>query len=269
LATDSNNLKIAENVASLPASTRPNIQVWVNRPNLPYLFGKVIGLNTYSVSAIATGQDDYVGTFSNPMFPLVFQCNGTCPGLSSISAGFSPSSGFGSKFVNVGAVGNWAFLDPGSSGANALGDAIAGGLSMGDVSIGSNVTTKTGVSNGPVQTGWTTRMNEHNTLCSNGSLSPENCADPSSACTMAASGTKIPSIDPLLVTLPVADVSSCSGSCTVTVTGFAQVYLYALNKISSNLFFSGCFVQQTDPAGGGGVAGAPNLGAIAPASLIQ
>src|ERR1700730_2879304 len=73
MAVDSKNLKIAENVASLPASTQPNIQVWVRRPNLPYLFGKVIGLNTYSVSAIATAQDEYVGSFNGPLFPVVFQ----------------------------------------------------------------------------------------------------------------------------------------------------------------------------------------------------
>jgi hypothetical protein len=278
MAIDANNLKIAENVP--PASTQPNIQVWVNRPNLPYLFGKVIGLNTYSVSAIATGQDEYVGTYSGPIFPIVFPCGGTCPGLGSIGSGLPES--FGTKFVGtVGGTGtvsgNWQFLNAGS-GANDLGNAIGGGLSMGDLSIGTDVTTKPGGSVGPVTAGWTTRMDAHNTLCSAGSLAPENCADPSSACTMAASGTKVPSIDPLLVTLPVADVSACNGSCSSPITGFAQVYIYDLQKLSgpvcgtgvgSCYSISGCFVQQTDPNGGGGVAGAPNLGAIAPASLIQ
>ena len=270
MAIDSSNLKIAENVASLPASTQPNIQVWVNRPNLPYLFGKVIGLNTYSVSAIATGQDEYVGTFNSPFFPLVFDCAGTCPGLGSISSGLAET--FGTKFLGaLNIPGNWQFIDPGVPGGSALGNAIAGGLSVGDVSIGSNITTKPGVTGGPVTSGWTTRMNEHNTLCSAGSLSPENCADPSSGCTMAASGTKIPSSDPLLVTLPVADLvgGGCTGACTVPITGFAQVYLYDLSKSGSSYTISGCFVQQTDSGGGGGVAGAPNLGAIAPASLIQ
>ena len=281
MAIDTNNLKITENVG--PVSTQPNIQVWVNRPNLPYLFGKVIGLNTYSVSAVATGQDEYVGNWNSPIFPIVFPCSGTCPGLGSIGSGFPET--FGTKFIGpvggTGSVGgNWQFLNAGS-GANDLGNAIAGGLSAGDLSIVSNITTKPGGSVGPVTSGWTTRMNAHNTLCSKGSLSPENCADPSSACTMAASGTKIPSIDPLLVTLPVADVvgAGCSGSCSMPVTGFAQVYLYSLSKLSgptscgagvgSCYSISGCFVQQADPGGGGGVAGAPNLGAIAPASLIQ
>src|SRR5216684_4371126 len=162
IAVDSNNLKIVENSASLPAAApKPNIQVWVNRPNLPYIFGKVIGLNTYSVSAIATGQDAYVGSFSGPMFPMVFQCAGTCPGMSSIAPGFVANPPFGTKFVNVGATGNWGFLDPGVTGGNALGNAVAGGLAMPELSIGSNVTTKTGVTAGPVVAGWNTRMTEH------------------------------------------------------------------------------------------------------------
>ena len=266
MAIDSNNLKIAENVP--PKSTQPNIQVWVNRPNLPYLFGKVIGLNTYSVSAIATGQDEYVGNYNGPLFPVLFQCAGSCPSLKSMSAGLAVS--FGAKFADVGASGNWQFLNVGGKGGNNLGNAIAGGTGATDLSIGSTIGTKTGITWGDVSSGWTTRMNAHNTLCSAGSLSPENCADPSSTCTaLAANGTKIPTDDPLLVTVPVGDLSGCTGSCSVNITGFALVYLYDLSKSSSTIQLSGCFVQQTDPNGGGGVAGAPNLGAIAPATLIQ
>lgn len=267
LATDANNLKMVENSPNLPASTQPNIQVCVNRPNLPYLFGKVIGLNTYSVSATATGQDQYVGNFNGPMFPVLFQCAGTCPGLSSISAGFAIT--FGTKFASVASSGNWQFLNMGGTGGYNLGSTIAGGTPPADVSIGSTITTKSGITWGDVSSGWNTRMAAHNSLCSAGSLAPESCADPSSACAMAQSGTKIPSNDPLLVTVPVGDLTSCNGSCPVTITGFAQVYLFAMMKTTSGITLSGCFVQQTDPGGGGGVAGAPNLGAIAPASLIQ
>src|SRR6266851_8178138 len=74
LAIDAADFKIYEPGLNLPAAApTPNVQVWVNRPNLPYMFGKVIGLNTYAVSAIATGQDDYVGSFSGPM---AYQCAG-------------------------------------------------------------------------------------------------------------------------------------------------------------------------------------------------
>src|SRR6266851_2423800 len=82
MAVDSNNLKIVENSPSLPAAApTPNIQVWVNRPNLPYMFGKVIGLSSYAVSAKATGLDDYCGVSNNnPLFPVAFDCAGTCTG---------------------------------------------------------------------------------------------------------------------------------------------------------------------------------------------
>jgi hypothetical protein len=269
MAIDAADFKIYEPGLNLPAAApTPNVQVWVNRPNLPYMFGKVIGLSTYTVSAKATALDEYVGTYSGPMFPLVFDCAGTCPGLGSVSSGLAET--FGTKFLGALDVpGNWQFLDPGVPGGDALGNAIGGGLSMGDMSIGSDVTTKTGVTSGPVTAGWAQRMTQHNSLCTAGSLAGENCADPSTNCDNAKAGLVIPSNDPLLVTIPVADVSACTGSCTVPITGFAQVYLYSLAKSGSSYTISGCFVQQTDPNGGGGVAGAPNLGAIAPPTLIQ
>jgi Flp pilus assembly protein TadG len=50
LATDANSLKMNENVAVGPT---PNLQVIANA-SLPYMFGRVIGLSTYKVAAVAT-----------------------------------------------------------------------------------------------------------------------------------------------------------------------------------------------------------------------
>jgi putative Flp pilus-assembly TadE/G-like protein len=265
MAVDSNNLKIVENSPSLPAAApTPNIQVWVNRPNLPYMFGKVIGLSNYSVSAKATALDDYCGVFNSPLFPVAFDCAGTCPGLSAISSGFG-SVTFGTKFGGVAdASGNWEFLAlNGTSGSGSnLADAIAGGVTLPELSIGANVSTDTGVKWGNADDkGWQTRLANHQALFGMG--------DPQVNCDNAKSGIAIPSNDPLLVTVPVADLSSCKGSCTVAVTGFAQVYLYSLSKTSSDIVLSGCFVQQPDNGCAGGTASAGNLGAIAPPSLIQ
>jgi hypothetical protein len=40
-----------ENVAVGPT---PNLQVIVNRSNIPYMFGRVVGLSTYKVAAVST-----------------------------------------------------------------------------------------------------------------------------------------------------------------------------------------------------------------------
>jgi hypothetical protein len=266
MAVDTNNLKIDENSASLPAGApTPNILVWVNRPNLPYIFGKVIGLNTYSVSAKAAGQDNYVGSYTGGLFPVLLQCGGDCSGLGSLSGGFAAGASvtFGTKFAGVGASGNWQFLNIGGVGGSNLGAQIAGGAAVTDLAIGNSINTKTGITWGPVQSGWNTRMANHQSLFGTG--------DPSANCdTFKSTGKPIPANDPLLVTVPVGDLTGCSGSCWTKITGFAQVYLYSLSKASDQITLSGCFIQQTDPNGGsGGVANAPNLGAIAPPTLIQ
>ena len=269
MAIDAADFKIYEPGLNLPAAApTPNVQVWVNRSNLPYIFGKVIGLNTYSVSAKATGEDVYVGSYTGPMFPVVLQCNGSCPGLGSLSGAFASGAPitFGAKFADVGASGNWQFLNVGGVGGSNLAAQIAGGAGVTDLAIGSTVNTKTGITWGDVQSGWNTRMAAHDSLCSAGSLPGENCSTADANCSMSP----IPSNDPLLVTVPVGDMTGCTGSCSVTITGWAQVYLYSLSKTSSTITLSGCFIQQTDPNGGsGGVANAPNLGAIAPPTLIQ
>src|SRR5579864_1815051 len=72
MAVDDNDLKLYEPGQGLPAKApTPNIQVWVNRSNLPYFFGKVIGLNTYNVSAIATATNEPGGNCSScNLFPI-------------------------------------------------------------------------------------------------------------------------------------------------------------------------------------------------------
>src|SRR5216684_3596189 len=93
---------------NLPASApTPNIQVALSRTNLPYFFGRVIGLNTYSVAARATAQSDGpVGTVYRGLFPAGITCtpnaSGKCPGV-------PDSLAFGQKFTF--GPGNWAWLN--------------------------------------------------------------------------------------------------------------------------------------------------------------
>src|SRR5882762_7991650 len=53
LASDANSLAINEPGQNLPAGApSPNLQVIVTKSNIPYLFGRVIGLDTYKVVAV-------------------------------------------------------------------------------------------------------------------------------------------------------------------------------------------------------------------------
>src|SRR5260370_30771682 len=110
MAVDATNLNIVENSKSLPtAAPTPNIQVWVNRSNLPYMFGKVIGLNTYSVSAIATAAQEETSDYTGHAFPAADICRAPCTGLGSLSGGVS----FGAEIVGGDAHGNRRFADVG------------------------------------------------------------------------------------------------------------------------------------------------------------
>jgi Flp pilus assembly protein TadG len=268
MANDANDLKIYEPGIDLPASApTPNVEVWVNRSNIPYFFGKVIGLSTYNVSAKATAAEEATGEYSGHMFPVLYDCTSPCTGTADLSGFVS----FGSKFIGGSASGNWQFVDAGQgTGGSALKAAISGGVSVNDLTIGSTIKTDTGYDVGNVNKGWQNLMTAHTNYCATVS----GCWDPSTMGSSCPSGTYsgAPN-DPLLVTIPVGDTSGCNGSCSLTVEGFARVYLTGLTQSSctgSNPCWNltGCFVKADTP-GGGGSASAPQLGSIPPPNLIQ
>ncbi len=268
MANDANDLKIYEPALNLPAGApTPNVEVWVNRSNLPYLFGKIIGLDTYNVSAKATAAEEATGEYSGHIFPVLYDCTGSCTGTDNLSGFVS----FGSKFIGGTVSGNWQFINAGQGpGGAALKAAISGGVSVNSLSIGSTINTDTGYDVGNITKGWQNLMTAHTNYCATAS----GCWDPSAVGSSCPSGTYsgAPN-DPLLVTIPVGDTAGCNGNCTLTVTGFVEVYLTGLTQGSctgSNPCWNltGCFVKAPTP-GGGGSATAPQLGSIPPPNLIQ
>jgi hypothetical protein len=279
MTIDTANLKIFEPGLPAPAPS-PNIQVWVNRSNLPYFFGKVIGLNTYNVSAKATAAE--TGAYSATIFPMVYQCSppSNCPNFSGLSPAFPVT--FGTKFT-AGASGNWGWLNvgggTGASGGSQLGTWVGNPGSDPTLAVGATVTTDPGRDVGNICSGWNSRMADF-TAANTGYTPASRCS--------GSSSPSIASNDPLLVTVPVADISSCAGSCSSSppsVTGFAEVYLTSVSTSSTgigcsggsggggsggpNWYVTGCFVKELNPTvGGGGAPGSGNLGAIA-LSLIQ
>ena len=268
MVNDANDLKIYEPGVNLPASApTPNVEVWVNRSNIPYIFGKVIGLSTYSVTAKATAAEEATGVYSGHMFPVLYDCTSPCTTTGNLSGFVS----FGSKFIGGTVSGNWQFVDAGQGpGGSALKAAISGGVSVNSLSIGSTIKTDTGYDVGNINKGWQNLMTAHTNYCATVS----GCWDPNTMGSSCPSGTYsgAPN-DPLLVTIPAGDTSGCNGSCSLTVLGFVRVYLTGLSQGSctgSNPCWNltGCFVKADTP-GGGGSASAPQLGAIPPPNLIQ
>jgi hypothetical protein len=253
LASDANSLAMTEVAASATPNT-PNIQVIATRSGLPYLFGRVIGLTTYSVVASATATQGSTGA-TNGLFPMGIQCTAPC-NLNNLDPG--STSQFGVKFTpTFTASGNWQWLASSSvscGGACGVGAAVTSGMS-GIYSIGESVTTKPGSdSQGPVQRAFAARFST--TSCPS---VPDPCTNPA--------GT-VPANDPCMITVPAVDfnggTAAVNGSKTMPILGFAQVYIQP-GSTTSNI--SACFIKQVDP--NAVASGGPLLGSLGRPMLIQ
>lgn len=158
------------------------------------------------------------------------------------------------KFISatVNANGNWGWLDLDGSGGKTLKDNIING-SSGTFTVGEEISTKAGKTNGPVSQGMSTRM-----------ASCPSIADP---CT-GGNPTDIPAGDPCLVTVPVVDLTNINGSGDTKIEAFAEVYLDPTTTTGSSI--NGCFVNAVV---GNTVAGGSTppkaIGPLAPPVLTQ
>jgi hypothetical protein len=259
LAADANSLTINEPGVNLPVGApTPNLQVIVSRSGIPYTFGRIIGLDTYSVKAFAAAKSTLPTNSANGLFPLGMQCTSPCV-MSKLVPGQSVP--FNQKFTPAigGAPGNWQWWAVGN-GAGDLGAVVATGM-PGTYTIGQSVSTDTGNkgNSGPVSGAFDARMAKCASLLS----------DP---CNGGATNN-IPTGDPCLVTIPAVDFAGCNGNCNVTIEGFAQVYIEptssSKNKGQSGSQITACFIKGVDGNTVTGSSTAPSLGAIEPPKLIQ
>jgi hypothetical protein len=151
------------------------------------------------------------------------------------------------------APGNWQWLAVGGTGASSLGTAIQSGA-VGTFTVGDAISSSPGNkgNSANVATGLSSRLSSCPTI-----------ADP---CTVAGGNPhNIPPGDPCLVVFPAVDYHGCTGSCNITIEGFAQIYL---ESNSSGTDLEGCFVSavQTNTVGS---STAPVLGALSPPYLIR
>jgi hypothetical protein len=235
---------------------------------VPYFFGKVLGLNKGSVAASATAQvSQGVSTFESAMFPAAIQCNQPCNSTADLDPGQPVTFGAQLSRVNNN---NWQWLNLGQDTDNAsLADAIGNGV-PGTYRIGGDVSraaTPRDYTNRVVQDGFQDRVNAHNSRFPG--------VDPSSICTGNGNPGNIPLGDPLLVTIPAADFSGCqaggSTGCAAPIEGFTQIYLTGLTngaRRGGAAQIEGCFVQAVAP-GSVGSTSAPVLGALSPPILIH
>jgi hypothetical protein len=244
-AVDGISLNVTE-----PSST--TLKVSAQHTGLPFYFGKAIGLSTYNVSVSSTGQaSQAVGTVKMGMFPVGLQCTAPC-NLGNLDPGQAVN--FGQKFVGGLAPGNWQFLAIGGTGDSTLGTNIDQGTTA-SYTLGDPLTSEPGNkgNSSNVRAGLANRLARCHSI-----------ADPCSA--SGGNPANIPAGDACLVVVPAVDYHGCTGSCSITVEGFALIYLEPATTTGTSI--NGCFVKAV-AADTVTAAGAPQLGAEMPPILVQ
>jgi hypothetical protein len=244
---------------NLPAgAATPNIQVIANRSNLPYMFGRVLGLNSYAVAAVATAKASGPVTSANGMFPMGMQCTSPCS-LANVTPG-SPVQ-FNVKFTPLQeAPGNWQWLDNGQ-GATGLSSAVTNGMSGTYSVYGSGGSGQTSITTEP--------GNKANANGVQGAFASRftssNCPVTEDPCNGGSAST-IPQDNQCLVVVPAVDFGGCTGSCTANILGFADIYIEP-GSTSKNI--TACFVQAVTANTMSGGTNPVNLQAYAQPELIQ
>lgn len=251
-----NGLSVSD--LTLTEPTASSIKVVATHSDQPYYFAKALGMSNYTVSATASAQaGGSVGTVLQGLFPVGLQCTSPCS-LSSLDPGQSVS--FGAKFVGGLAPGNWQWLNPtgGSGGGDSgLSAAIENGSSA-EFSINppnNVIESEPGNkgNSGPVKSALSNRLSKCSSI-----------ADP---CTSAGGNpSDIPANDPCLVVVPAVDYHGCTGNCSLTIEGFAMIYLEPATTTSTNI--NGCFVKEIT-ADSIASSSAPGLGALQPPALTN
>ena len=239
---------------------------------VPYYFGKAIGMTTGNVAASAKAiVAGNVNTVTGGLFPVgvqcatdatgncQFSCNPVSSSCNNLPAAFNSNQVFaGTQASALYSPGNWGWLNLGvSSGCGAGGGPTAQAIGCGASSSESitSVLTKPGSTTGQIRNGWDFRLASHNTYVSN-----------NTSCDMSYSsicgGTSTPCAgDPLSVTVPIVNFnagSGCNGLCTMQIAGFAQLYLSPTQTCidpktngkdgcGGNAALQGCFIQSVAP----------------------
>lgn len=217
---------------SVPSGTQ-TIEVTLKRTNIPVLFMRLLG-RASSYGAVATSiavAPTPAASVHNGLFPAAMPAN---PNNGPLTYGTSFS------MINNYGPGNWGWLNipigwngsmgpQTSGGSSLLYSNITGGCSC-DVKIGDVIATQTGEDWGPTSA-------SVDSLITGGTLPA------------AITGN-----ESQLVTVPIVNWASPSGSATATVLGFAEVWLDSIAKSGSNQVLTVQFVQYVSPdvSGGGG-----------------
>lgn len=251
-----NGLKASEITSTTVSSNDQYITVSASR-EVPYYFGRVLGLSTQLISVSATA------AIPNSTTTIGGAYNGTNPTSGSTYTGQYGSSVGQYGLVPVGldsnttytngesmtlhdtqvGPGNWGTVEFGAPGGSSLRSNIADGYS-GPISVGDWINSEPGQKLGPVQQGFNDRLNAAQQIDPTGTFSSHS------------------SNDPRILFLPMVNWESPNGRSGVQVMGFAAVWLDSVSGGDLQVHFITQVAPQSLPNTNGhysGARGAPIL----------
>jgi len=230
-------------VASVPVGAQ-SVQVQLKRTDIPVFFGRLIGLSNLAATGNATAIGPLpITTLSRGLFPVgvQFPANmtyGTSMTLSEKSSGqFGPGNWGWLNFPQCTPIGTAPPANYHGGGIPNLTQNITYGSTCA-YSIGDTITPETGAKGNSSQP-----ANAVNALIGSGGNPPTD-------------QNQIQIGDSQLVVVPLVDWNSNNGqSSTVTVKGFAAVWLTALSGSGAAIVLTGQFVKLVDQYGIGNGSG--------------
>jgi Flp pilus assembly protein TadG len=222
----SNGVNAAEIASNTVSPDDLSLTIKAQR-QVPYYFGRVLGLTSGTVAATSTAQAQFPPSTVNANSPAAVPAGGdngganggVCGGIGVcglVPIGLDSNTAYsdGSQItLQQGQLGpgNWDLLALGGVGGNNLRTNIADGYNS-MVSVGDWITTEPGQKVGPVDQGFQDRLNLAATADSGGTFSSHTVSDPR------------------VLIVPVVNWQGQNGRSQVQVTAFATLWLDSYNK---------------------------------------
>jgi hypothetical protein len=237
---NTNGIRSGEIVSTTFSPDNMRMTMLVSR-TVPYAFARVLGLSSGLVKVAATAGISTDTEGARGLIPVGLPCT-----AAQVSSGCGLSAGQTYTLVQAGAngkgaswnvgPGNWGRLGLGSHGADQFFQNLEEGY-QGSINVGDAIDAEQGQVNGPTDQGISDRVNLGQIVDPN----PTNI-------TMSSVQSAPLAYDPRLVVVPLVDFTGATGnSATVTVTGFAMMWLNSYQSQGSQKGINATFLGIISP----------------------
>jgi len=215
-----NGIRTSEIVSTLVNGSNESVTVQLSR-NVPFYFGRILGLLQSPIVVTATSTLECAGSAVN-ILPVGIDSQTTYTYGQTVTLMQSRCDQHDEHGLGPG---NWGALALGGNGASNFSNNVTNGYSC-RIHVGDCVETEPGKMEGPVRSSFDNRIS-----CGASKYPSGTCSD-----------HKLD--DPRAVTVPICDFSGVNGKSSVSIKGFAVLWL---QSVDNHLGIQATFIQQVSP----------------------